>query len=170
MPVFSPKIKEAIEIFGVETEGADAVTQSFRLNKLVRLSAITSIAKTLGAKQTTETTFSRIKAVVNDMQTVTDQEALDALKFMLTKEKILIEPAASCIIAALMKNKFDLSNVEKLGIVLCGANVSLQELKEWKIEFQKWAALPWWKRIFTNPPNAPEDSQTPHNAPNNGNV
>jgi len=34
--------------------------------------------------------------------------------------------------------------------------LELDELKNWKTEFNKWASLPWWKRIFTTPPNAPE--------------
>ncbi|MHA2204117.1 MAG: pyridoxal-phosphate dependent enzyme, partial [Candidatus Hodarchaeales archaeon] len=118
---------------GVETIGCDAVTRSFRAGYPVTLAAITSIADTLGAKRTTEATLARIKAVVSDMQTVTDKEALDALKLLLEKEKILVEPATSCSIAALLQNKFDLSNIEKLCIILCGANVSLRQLREWKV-------------------------------------
>ncbi|UCG03299.1 MAG: threonine/serine dehydratase [Candidatus Heimdallarchaeota archaeon] len=131
--VVASQMKPEIKIFGVETIGCDAVTQSFRVGYPVTLSAITSIADTLGAKKTTEATLARIKAVVNDMQTVTDKEALDALKLLLDKEKILVEPATSCSIAALLLNKFNLSEVKKIGIILCGANVSLRQLKEWKV-------------------------------------
>ena len=126
-------MKPEIHVYGVETIGADAVTKSFRSGKLERLSAITSIAKTLGAQQTTEDTLARIKISVNDMQTVTDEEALKALKFLLDEEKVLVEPATSCIVAALLENKFDMSHFEKIGIILCGANVSLRELQNWKI-------------------------------------
>jgi threonine dehydratase len=136
--VVARQMKPEIKIFGVETVGCDAVTQSFKRGHLVTLPAITSIAKTLGAKQTTETTLARIKAVVNDMQTVTDQEALEALYFLLEKEKILVEPATSCSLAALLQQKFDLSNVTKIGIILCGANVSISELKGWGVfEYKK---------------------------------
>jgi threonine dehydratase len=130
------QMKPEIRILGAETVGADAVTQSFNEGRLVTLPEITSIAKTLGAKCTTEITLKRIKAVVDDMQTVTDQEALDALRLILEKEKIPVEPATSCSIAALLEQKFDLTNFSKVGVVLCGANVSLRELEEWNI-FQK---------------------------------
>jgi len=131
--VVASQMKPEIKIFGVETIGCDAVTQSFRAGFPVTLPAITSIADTLGAKRTTEATLARIKAVVNDMQTVTDKETLDALQLLLEKEKILVEPATSCSIAALLHNKFDLSEVEKICIILCGANISIRQLREWKI-------------------------------------
>ncbi|MFW9905553.1 MAG: threonine/serine dehydratase [Candidatus Thorarchaeota archaeon] len=131
--VVASQMKPEIKIFGVETVGCDAVTQSFRAGYPITLKAITSIADTLGAKRTTEATLARIKAVVNDMQTVTDEEALDALQLLLEKEKILVEPATSCSIAALLQNKFDLADIEKICIILCGANVSLRQLREWKV-------------------------------------
>ncbi|MFX0123561.1 MAG: threonine/serine dehydratase [Candidatus Hodarchaeota archaeon] len=131
--VVASQLKPEIKIFGVETLGCDAVTQSFRAGYPVTLPAITSIADTLGAKRTTETTLARIKAVVDDMQTVTDSEALGALHILLDKEKILVEPATSCSLAALLHKKFDLKHIEKLCIILCGSNVSLRQLKEWKV-------------------------------------
>ncbi|MHA2225490.1 MAG: threonine ammonia-lyase [Candidatus Hodarchaeales archaeon] len=131
--VVANQMKPEIKIFGVETEGCDAVTQSFRAGYPITLPTITSIADTLGAKRTTEITLSRIKAVVNDMQTVTDDEALDALQILLEKEKMLVEPATSCSLAALLQNKFDLSKIEKICLILCGANVSLRQLREWKV-------------------------------------
>ena len=131
--VVAKQMKPEIKIWGVETEGCDAVTQSFRKGYPVTLPAITSIADTLGAKQTTESTLARIKAVVNDMQTVTDKEALDALLLMLESEKILVEPATSCSIAALLENKFDLSDTKKICVIMCGSNVSLRQLKAWKV-------------------------------------
>lgn len=127
------QMKPEIRIYGVETVGADAVTQSFHQGTLIELPAITSIAKTLGAKKTTQATLDRINAVVDDMQTVTDQEALDSLKIMLNYEKILLEPASSCSVAALLLNKFNFEDMDRIGIILCGANVTLNELKKWKV-------------------------------------
>ncbi len=131
--VVARQMKPEVKILGVETIGCDSMTQSFRAGEIVTLPAITSIAKTLGSRSTTETTFARIQAVVNDMQTVTDEETLEALALLLEHEKLLVEPSSACSVAALLQNKFDLENIEKIGIVLCGANISLSELKEWKV-------------------------------------
>ena len=131
--IVAKQMKPEIEILGIETIGCDAVTQSFKAGKIIKLPAITSIAKTLGAQQTTSDTFARIKASVKEMQAISDEETLKALKFMLDEEKILVEPSTACISASLMNNQFDLSSYQKIGIVLCGANVSLKELQKWGI-------------------------------------
>ena len=131
--MFARQLKPEIKIFGVETVGCDAVTQSFHGNKIIRIPGITSIAKTLGAQETTEITLARIKANINNMQTVTDDETIKAMKFLLEREKILVEPAAACLVAAIMNEKFDLSPYTKIGIVLCGANVSIRELRKWQV-------------------------------------
>lgn len=122
-----------IKIYGVETVGADALTQSFRKKMIVTLPAITSIADTLGAKRTTEATFEIFEEVVDDMQTVTDQEALVALKLLLENEKILVEPATSCSVAALLQSKFRIKKNSKVGVIICGGNVCLNQLYEWGV-------------------------------------
>jgi threonine dehydratase len=131
--VVASQLKPEIKILGAETVGCDAVTQSFRAGYLITLPAITSIADTLGAKRTTENTLARIKAVVHDMQTVTDSETLDALRILLEKEKMLVEPATACSIASLIQKKFDLSGINKICIIACGSNVSLRQLIKWKV-------------------------------------
>ncbi|MHA1941157.1 MAG: threonine ammonia-lyase, partial [Candidatus Hodarchaeales archaeon] len=129
--IVAKQMKPEIEICGVETVGCDAVTRSFKSGKIFKLPAITSIAKTLGAQQTTPDTFARIKACVKDMRAVSDTKTLEALKFLLDEEKILVEPSTACILASLMNNQFNLDSYQKIGIVLCGANVSLEELQKW---------------------------------------
>ena len=131
--ILAKQMKPEIHIYGIETRGCDAVTQSFKSGRIVELPAITSIATTLGAKKTTENTLARIQASVTDMQVVSDEESLKALKFLLDEEKILVEPATACILAALLKDKFNLKSYQKIGIVLCGANATIRELQEWGI-------------------------------------
>ena len=44
-------VKPEVRVVGVETHGADAMSQSLAANRLVELPAITSIARTLGGSQ-----------------------------------------------------------------------------------------------------------------------
>jgi DNA-binding transcriptional MerR regulator len=46
--------------------------------------------------------------------------------------------------------------IEQARSTIASMQTEIEELNNWKIEFNKWASLPWWKRIFTTPPNAPE--------------
>jgi threonine dehydratase len=124
---FNPQIK----IYGVETEGAGSMYQSLNAGKLVALPAITSIAASLGATKVTEKTFSIVRNYVDKVVTVTDAEAVYALKDILTHEKLLVEPASSCSLAAVLFRKLpELAN-KKVAVILCGGSFSLEELKQY---------------------------------------
>lgn len=118
-------------IVGVETEGADSMFQSWRAGKIVELSAITSVAETLGARKTAKRQFDIITGYANSLCTVTDQQAIDALLLLLDREKLLTEPAASCSVAALLAGKIEPKRGDNVVVVLCGANVGLHRLAKW---------------------------------------
>ena len=101
---------------------------------MIKLEKIDSIAKTLGAKTTTQEIFSIMKEHVSQMIVVEDKAAVEALFRFLKREKILIEPATSCLIAAALENK-DLFKNKTSIFVICGSNVSIDEAMNWKEEF-----------------------------------
>jgi len=63
------------------------------------------------------------------------------------------EPNASTALMALPQFQQAIEEFRANNAML---KMELDELKNWKTEFNKWASLPFWKRIFTPPPNAPE--------------
>jgi threonine dehydratase len=105
--------------------------QSMRHDHLVELPAITSIATSLGARQPGELTFDIVRHNVTDLVAVTDKEAVAAAFDLLEHEKLLVEPAASCCLAALTSGKIQVKKGEKVAVVICGANSSLLELLKW---------------------------------------
>src|SRR5436853_6378545 len=102
-------IKPSVKIWGVETIGADAMSQAMKAGHPIELPAITSIAKTLGAPSVSSTTLAIAQKNLEDLIVVSDEEALQALKFILERLKILTEPAASCTLAAAkrLKDRFN---------------------------------------------------------------
>ena len=121
-------------IVSVETIGADSFTQSYQAGEIIELEAITSIAKTLGARKTVPIIYDNLAPLVDYALTVTDAEAVKAMGDILEKEKLLVEPATSCNISAALQNK-DLFKGKKVVIVVCGSNVTLDEYLNWKEEF-----------------------------------
>ncbi len=118
-----------IQVYGVQTEGANAMSQSLRAGKIIALNNITSIAISLGASKVTERTFEIVKKYVRQVVTVTDDEAILALKEILEKDKLLVEPASSCTLAAIISRKIpDIKN-KKIALILSGGNFSLNQLK-----------------------------------------
>jgi threonine dehydratase len=114
------------KIWGVETEGADAMSQAIAAGRPVVLSAITSIAKTLGAPSVSEATLAAAQKYLESVTVVSDQEAIDQLRFLLERLKVLTEPAASCTLAAAERLQPKLgSNVV---LILCGGNLALEDL------------------------------------------
>jgi threonine dehydratase len=123
--------KEYVEVISAETFGADCIAQSVRAKKIVELPTITSIARSLGAKKTTPFIFETISRLVDKCVVLSDEQAVSALFQFLDEEKALIEPAASCCIAAAIENR-DYLKGKKIVIVVCGANIHLNEVLEWK--------------------------------------
>jgi threonine dehydratase len=117
-----------IRIWGVETVGADAMAQALAAGHLVTLPAITSIAKTLGAPSVSETTLSLAKKYLENVTVVSDDEAVDALKFILERLKVFTEPAASCTLSAARRLKGNFDKDSHVVLVLCGGNYSAADL------------------------------------------
>lgn len=122
---FNPNIK----VYGVQTEGANAMHESLQVDKVVAIPAITSIATSLGATKVTNRTFEIVKKNVDKVVTVTDNQALEQLKVILDKDKILVEPASSCNLAAIVDEKIPNLKGKKVAVIICGGNFSLDQLK-----------------------------------------
>jgi threonine dehydratase len=128
---YAKSFNPTIRIYGCETIGADAMSQSLKANKIVALAKTTSIAISLGATKVTDRTFEIVKNNVNEVVTVTDEEAIIALKDILEKEKLFVEPASSCALAAVLAGKIpDIQN-KKVAVILSGGNFSLEQLKNY---------------------------------------
>ncbi|PYT15806.1 MAG: pyridoxal-5'-phosphate-dependent protein subunit beta [Acidobacteria bacterium] len=121
-------LKPAVRIWGVETEGADCMSKSMASGKIVTLDAITSVARTLGAPAPSERTFALAKQLLEGVTVVSDREALDALRFLLERLKILTEPAASCTLAAADRLREQFSPERHVVLVLCGGNMPMEDL------------------------------------------
>ncbi len=117
-----------VKIWGVETVGADAMSQALAAGQPVELAAITSIAKTLGAPAASEATLALVQKYLESVTVVTDAEAVDAMIFILERLKVITEPAASCTLAAALRLKDNFSSESKVVLILCGGNTGVKDL------------------------------------------
>lgn len=121
-------VRPSVRIWGVETAGADAMSQALATGHPVELSAITSIAKTLGAPSVSESTLRLAQENLESVTVVSDAEAVSALQLILERLKILTEPAASCTLAAAQHLKANFDPESNVVLILCGGNLSLNGL------------------------------------------
>lgn len=121
-------LQPAVRIWGVETNGADAMARAIDQGHPVQMPAITSIARTLGAPAVSERTLAMAKRYLESVTVVEDREAVAACTLLLERAKVLTEPAASCTLAAADRLRDRFSPDSHVVLVLCGGNVSLADL------------------------------------------
>lgn len=121
-------LKPEVKIRGVETRGAESMAKALEAGKIVELSKITSIAKTLGAPAVSPLTFDLAKKYLSGVTIVSDNEAVKELFFLLDRAKVLTEPAASCTLAAAQKLRENFSPASHVVLLLCGGNIGLDDL------------------------------------------
>ena len=117
-----------VRVWGVETNGADAMARALAQGQPVQMPAITSIARTLGAPAVSPRTLDMAQRYLESVTVVEDSEAVAACELLLERAKVLTEPAASCTLAAADRLRDRFSPESHVVLVLCGGNVSLEDL------------------------------------------
>ncbi len=123
-------VKPAVRIWGVETEGADAMSRALAADAPVEMQ-VTSIATTLGAPYVTARTLDHVKALVEEVFVVPDREAVAALLTLAEEAKLWAEPAAACTLAAAREVRRRVGAEAVIGLVICGGNVSVDLVRGW---------------------------------------
>ena len=72
-------------------------------------------------------TFNIINNHVEKIIRVTEEEIIEAMRLIWERMKIIIEPSSAVALAAVLKSKSEFAN-KKVGIILSGGNVDLQQL------------------------------------------
>lgn len=117
------------KVYGVEPVGASAMTQSLALGRAVRLQTTNTVADGLGAPYVSDLTFELAQQFVDDVVTVKDEEILEALRLVLSRCKLLVEPAGAAALAALLCGKISVTPADEVVIIISGGNVDLERLK-----------------------------------------
>ncbi len=121
-------LKPDVNIWGVETKGADSMAAALDAGYIVELAKITSIAKTLGAQSVGTLTFPLAQKYLSGVTVVDDDEAVREMFFLLDYAKVLTEPATSCTLAAAERLRDNFGPESYVVLILCGGNIGLTDL------------------------------------------
>ncbi|MBA2703289.1 MAG: threonine/serine dehydratase [Blastocatellia bacterium] len=116
-----------IRCFAVEPETADDTQQSFRKGERVAIGPPPTIADGLRVQSPGILTFPILQQTAEDVLTVSDDEIVEAMKFMLVRMKLLVEPSGAAAAAAVFNHKLP-KNVKRVGVVLSGGNIDAEFL------------------------------------------
>lgn len=118
-----------VRVIGSEPEGAAAVSRGLAAGHPITLDKIETVADGLAAPFSAETTQTIIAALVDDVIVLTDAEILDAMRLILERAKVLVEPAGAAGVAALLTGKAGLAPETHVVATLSGGNIDAGRLK-----------------------------------------
>ncbi|MEW5927121.1 MAG: threo-3-hydroxy-L-aspartate ammonia-lyase [Gemmatimonadota bacterium] len=111
-------------VIGVEPELADDATRSFRSGELQRVVNPPTIADGLRTPYLGRITFPLVRAHVDDMVNVSEAGIVEAMRFLWTRTKLVVEPSGAVPVAALLAGIPELRGA-RVGVVVSGGNVDL---------------------------------------------
>jgi len=121
----SPETK----VVGVETETSNDWVLSLEAGHPVHIDPPDTIADGMRTQQPGALTFPIVQRFAHQVVTVSDDEVKEAMRFLLLRMKLLVEPTGAVPLAALLSKKLDLRG-ERVGVILSGGNVDPEVLRE----------------------------------------
>lgn len=122
-----------IPIIAAETAGAASLRAAMDAGKLVELSAITSVATSLGARQVCQRAFDLTRVRPVESVVVNDETAVEACLRFLDDHRILVEPACGAALAVAYAHADQLTRYERILVVVCGgATTTHAQLQAWR--------------------------------------
>jgi threonine dehydratase len=117
-------LQPGAKVVGVEPELGDDATRSFRTGTLQSVDDPPTIADGARTPSLGTLTFPLVRANVDDMVTVSDQDLVRAMRFLWGRMKIVVEPTGALALAAALSGRVTVTG-KSVGVILSGGNVDL---------------------------------------------
>jgi Threonine dehydratase len=115
-------LNSKIRCYPVEPVTADDTRQSFLKGERVSIPPPPTIADGLRVQIPGKLTFPIVQKLADDVLTVSDEEIIETLRFMLFRMKILVETSGVTAAAAVMFKKLP-ADTKRVGVILSGGNI-----------------------------------------------
>jgi threonine dehydratase len=116
-------LRPSIAVFGVEADTANDTWLSLRKGERVKIEPPPTIADGIRNLSPGALSFPVLQRHLTDVLLVSDEEIKQAVRFLLLRVKILVEPTGAVPVAALLAGKVPLAEGARVGVVLSGGNV-----------------------------------------------
>jgi threonine dehydratase len=126
--IAAKSVNPNIRIFGAEPEDANDTFLSFRAGRRIEIPPPKTLADGLRATCPGEITFPILRELAEDILLVSEEEIRSALKFLLARMKILVEPSGAVPAAAVLFRKLP-ARVGTVGVILSGGNVDFEVIQ-----------------------------------------
>ncbi len=123
-------LRPAMQIYGVEADTANDTYLSFTKGERVTIAPPPTIADGIRNLSPGALTFPINKQNLAGVLLVSDREIEEAVRFLLLRCKILVEPTGAVAAAAVLTGKLAMPKGSRVGIVLSGGNIDAALLAE----------------------------------------
>ena len=120
-------IRPEVRCFPVESELSDDTRQSFARGERVTIPPPATIADGMRTQTPGALTFPILQKNAEAVLTVSEEEIVEAMRLILFRLKMLVEPTGAVAAAAALFGKLP-EGVERVGVVLSGGNVDPEAL------------------------------------------
>ena len=125
-------IKPDVRVFGIEPELAADAQESFRGGKLVSWSAemtTRTMADGLRTQSLGDLNFEHVRAYVDDILTVKEDEIAEAMRVLLYEARLTPEPSGAVTTAAMLFHREQLLPFRNAVVIMSGGNVEPEVLR-----------------------------------------
>jgi len=123
-------LRPAMQIYGVEADTANDTYLSFTKGERVTIAPPPTIADGIRNLSPGALTFPINKQNLAGVLLVSDREIEEAVRFLLLRCKILVEPTGAVSAAAVLTGKLPMPKGSRVGVVLSGGNIDPALLAE----------------------------------------
>lgn len=123
-------LRPAMQVYGVEADTANDTYLSFQKGERVSIAPPPTIADGIRNLSPGALTFPINKRNLTGVLLVSDREIEEAVRFLLLRCKILVEPTGAVSAAAVLAGRLPMPKGSRVGIVLSGGNIDPALLAE----------------------------------------
>ena len=121
---------DGVRVVGVEPEAGDDTRRSLAAGKRVRIPVPRTIADGQQLPQPGELTFPVIQKCVDAVELASDEEIVNAMRFLFERLKTVAEPSGACALAALLAGRVGDVRGLRVGVTITGGNVTAGRFAE----------------------------------------
>ncbi|MFN2501544.1 MAG: threonine ammonia-lyase [Pyrinomonadaceae bacterium] len=121
--IAAKSLRPDVRVIGVQAENAAWVNPSLKAGHAVKVEIGQTIADGIAVKTPGELTLPIIRAYVDEVVEVSEEEIARGIFFCVQNNRLVVEGAGAAGLAALLARKIDFKADETVCAVLCGGNI-----------------------------------------------